>query len=729
LLYQTEGFLWIGTDKGLEYMRLPARQIEPTPFVDHIFPNTDDRVKTIFLDSKKYLWLGYYLDGLYRIDMKNHQSWHIKRDDYNQWETYYREINTIFEDTQNRIWIGTWDSGLHVHDPCMKPFHHFYHMPTNPNSINTNLIRGMFCDDRGIVWIGTNGGGLNRFDPQIKQFTHYKHSPQNSVNISKNIISCIFQDSAKKLWVGTQRGIGIYDPYSEKLLPLPAHMPFPDIFKNSNIYTIIEDGQSGLWYGSNNGLFHYQPLDKTVRLFQHQPDNQNSLTSNTIWDLLEDHQKMIWIATHSTGISHFDPKTDSFTHYRHQPNQPNSLSSNRVYVLCETQDHRLWIGTNRGLNLFNPTNQSFTHYTVSQGLPNNKIYGIIEDNNHQLWLSTNNGLCRFDPDSLQVTNFFKEDGLQSNEFNDRAFAKDQNGRLYFGGINGFNVFDPAEIKKNPLIPTVILTGFQLFNKTIHPQDKVHGKILMHQSISITNKLTLSYQDKLISFSFVALNLTASSKNQYAYKMEGFDQDWNYCGTRRSAFYTNLPAGHYTFRVIACNNDGVWNETGAHIQLTVTPPFWQTWWFYSLLFLSILITLLFLHFYRVKTVILQERKKYELPAELIDEYSDQLINKMDSKKYYLQSTLTLNELAGYLSIPAYQLSHIINNKQNKNFNEFINEYRINEAKRILETSKDAKINILELAYQTGFNSKSVFNSSFKKFTGQTPSQFKRNNHPD
>jgi ligand-binding sensor domain-containing protein/AraC-like DNA-binding protein len=726
LFYTENGILWIGTGKGLNHLKLSSGKVTRIPFPVEIFAHNTDLIKTFWLDRKKQLWLGLVQNGLYCLNLQTNHPQYFQKKANDPGAITDTEVNTIYEDLQGRIWVGTWNSGIHVFDPIAKLFHHFKHQPANPNSISSNLTRAITEDDRGFIWIGTHGGGLNIFDPISQRFTIITQHPRNSMGLRHNSVLSIFQDSRKTIWIGTSRGINLSRPGNLEISSLPSDNPFPEIFHESPIYAILEDSQSTLWFGTNQGLFHFDiPTNKVIH-YTHQPGNNRSISSNTIWHLIEDHRGTLWVATHYNGLNRFNRNSNNFTRFQHNPLKEKSLSSNRIYVLCESANHQIWIGTNRGLNLLNRSTGEFSHFTVRDGLSNNKIYGILEDNLHALWLSTNHGLSRFNPGNQEFTNYTQEDGLQSNEFNDMSYYKDKKGNLYFGGLNGLIRFNPISLKKNTTIPAVILTEMKIFNQTVKPGDVLQGRVILKNSISLTREIILNYEDRAFTLSFVALNFTSSQRNQYAFKMEGLDDNWTYCGSRRSAYYNNLPAGEYLFRVIASNNDNLWNQEGIKLRIIMTPPFWQTWWFYSLLVLIIGIVLFLLHIYRVKTAILQERKKYELPAELIDEYSDQLIKKMETKKYYLKSTLTLNELASHLSIPAYQLSYIINHKQQKNFNEFINEYRIHEAKRILQTTKDYKINILDLAYQTGFNSKSVFNASFKKLTGQTPSQFKKNN---
>jgi hypothetical protein len=287
-----------------------------------------------------------------------------------------------------------------------------------------------------------------------------------------------------------------------------------------------------------------------------------------------DSQNTLWIGTWGGGLNELDlnnPKSwdaalASFIQYRNVTDDPSSLSEDSVWTIHESVDGYLWLGTQLGLNRFDPAEKTFKHYTEKQGLPNNVVLGILEDDSGHLWITTNNGLAQFNPQSGKFTIYDSSDGLQSNEFNSNAYYRASNGTMYIGGINGFNLFNPEEIKPNPVPPPVVLTGFDVFNEPL--------------SIDLSGRepIRLNYRQDFISFEFAAFDFQAPQKNQYAYMLEGFNEDWIHAGNRRYATYTNLPGGQYIFRVKASNSDGIWNETGAAIPVMIAPPVWRTWWF-------------------------------------------------------------------------------------------------------------------------------------------------------
>ncbi|MFP4412176.1 histidine kinase dimerization/phosphoacceptor domain -containing protein, partial [Coleofasciculus sp.] len=274
------------------------------------------------------------------------------------------------------------------------------------------------------------------------------------------------------------------------------------------------------------------------------------------------------------GLNKFERETEKFTRYTHDPNNPNSLSYDRVLSINEYPAGTLWLGTyGGGLNKFDIATETFTHYyTENDGLPSNSVVGILADDNGNLWLSTGNGLSKFNPEAETFRNYDVGDGLQGNEFDGvKAYAKTKDGAMLFGGLNGLNLFYPDQVKDNPHIPPIVITDFRIFDQTVK----------LNPAISVAKNIKLSYKDKFFSFKFAALDYTNPEKNQYAYKLEGFDQDWIYSGTRRYASYTNLDPGTYRFRVKGSNNDRVWNEEGTSLTIKITPPPWKTGWAYTI----------------------------------------------------------------------------------------------------------------------------------------------------
>jgi len=420
-------------------------------------------------------------------------------------------------------------------------------------------VRCVYEDRSHILWIGTHGGGLNRLDPETGRITRYLTDPNDSESINNNALRTIFEDRDGMLWIGT--------------------------------------------YGS--GL---DCLDRETGVFSHYTSalqDPASLSNDIIRVIFEDEDEtgeLLWIGTEGGGLNRFDRSSGTFRCYRNIPADPTSLSEDHVFSIHETSDGMLWIGTFAGgLNRFDRRNEVFTSYTTKNGLPSNAVYGILEDDQGNLWLSTNNGLSRFNPRTESFTNYDARDGLQSNEFNGGAYYRSRSGEMFFGGINGLNAFFPEQITDNPHTPPVVITDFQMFNKSVMVGAEINNSVILTRPITDTASLRLSYQENFFSFEFAGLHYVAPEQNQYAYMMAGFDKEWNYVGNRRFATYTNLPPGDYTFKVKAANSDAVWNEEGVSLQIAVTPPFWQTGWF-RLAVLALLVTIIVtVHHLRTKAI--------------------------------------------------------------------------------------------------------------------------------
>ena len=335
--------------------------------------------------------------------------------------------------------------------------------------------------------------------------------------------------------------------------------------------------------------------------YHHDPDDPHSLSSDNVTAMYEDRSGTLWIGTFGGGLNRLDRTTEQFTHFQHDPNNPYSLSYNWINAIYEDQSGGLWIGTGNGLCRFDRKNETFSHYSEKDGLASNSICGILEDPQGKLWFSTPKGLSRFDPRTEIFRNYDTEDGLRIMRFSPGAYHQSQEGEMFFGGIDGFIRFYPAH---NAHIPPMALVDFQIFNKSVRVNTD-HDSPLQ-ESITEAQHLVLSYKASVFSFEFAALDYTLPEKNQYAYMMEGFEQDWAYSGTRRVATYTNLPAGRYVFRAKGSNNDGVWNEEGRSIHITIIPPFWETLWFRGLIVLCILGVAVGMYRIRMRTMKRRQR---------------------------------------------------------------------------------------------------------------------------
>ncbi len=622
-----KGRLWIGTDRGLDrFDRLKNQFIHYRHNPNDPGSLSQDRVRFILEDHNGMLWVGTLTGGLNRWIEETGKFVHYTSDPMNLGGLSDCDVYCIYEDRFHVLWIGTEGGGTNKLDLEKKPFGHYRVNPLNPSSLSHNDIWDI-CESHenpGIVWIATKGGGLNKFDRKKGTFVHYHHQPDKPYSLSSDSIYTICEDQAGMLWIGTDgSGLNRMDVEKETFTRYTYNPDDPNGINSDDVWAVHVDRSGILWVGTlYGGLNRFSGETGKFTSFRHNPDDPETICSNDIWAIYEDRSGVLWIGT-DKGLNKFNRETRTFTRYIHQEDEPNSLNNNRVLCIYQDSSGVYWIGTlGGGLDKFDPIQETFTHYTEKNGLPNNVVNGILEEDpspssgstDYHLWFSTNAGLVRFNPRTGEFNNYNKKDGLQGNEFNAGAYHKNKDGEMFFGGINGFNYFHPSSIKDNPHIPSVRITGFQVFDKTVEPGKKINGRMILKKTISETTEVTLSYSDEVISFEFAALHYAEPEENRYAYRMEGIEEKWNYVKDRRFATYTHLPPGDYTFRVKASNNDGVWNEEGTALRITIVPPFWKTMWFYLLCILALLFSGLGIHRFRVRGLKRQERKLTQLVKE-------------------------------------------------------------------------------------------------------------------
>ena len=420
------------------------------------------------------------------------------------------------------------------------------------------------------------------------------------------------------------------------------------------IFAIMEDNLGNIWTGNwNYGLNRLDKRTGTFKNFRHNEANPNSLSFDAIFSIYQDKDRNIWVGTKGGGLNKFvdpnaNPEEAKFKIYKNDPNNPFSISHNDVYCIYQDKSGILWVGTGGGLNKViyviknNRPELTFKSYLEKDGLPNGVIYGILEDSNENLWLSTNNGISKFNPLTEKFINFDINDGLQANEFHQNASIMDSKGRMYFGGINGINVFIPDSIKTNPFQPQVVITNIKIMGKNAETGKEINGRVILKNSITETDEIQLTFRDKEITIEFAALHFAVPKKNKYKYRLIGFNDQWQEVSSQtRSVTYTNLDYGHYVFNVKASNNDGKWNETPTSLNLNVLPPPWKTIWAYAFYFILIILLLLIFRKYSLIGVKEKNRLQIEhLERTKLDELSKLKIQFFTNMSHELRTPLTL-----------------------------------------------------------------------------------------
>ena len=495
-------------------------------------------------------------DGLLLFNTLTCEHQLFTEDETNPYSLSNRFVYPIVKDREGGIWVGTYYGGVNYLSPNTGQFECFAHSRFY-NSVNGTVI-GRFCEDSsGYIWIASDDGGLSRFAPKDKQFTHYMPDEhRNSLSYHNVHALCMDDDD---LWIGTYTGgvnvlntkTGTFRVYTTKGGDLTT-------LDGTSSYAIFRDREKRIWVTSMAGINLYnREEDNFIRV--------KDLESLTI-DIDQDADGNIWFSTQGKGLFKYNPDKKTWKNYVYS-NTPGALVNDQVNCVLIDGNGNMWVGTMNGLCKYDAGEDRFE--AIPLDIPSRNICGIVEDQ-HVLWLTTTKGLVRYAPgESCQV--FTRSDGLQSEQFLPNAALKASDGKIYVGSVNGFNAFYPYQIKMNKVLPPVVITGLEIFNKEIRIGDKKLPKALNWMA-----ELDLSYKDHVFSLLYASLSYCTPEKNQYAYKLEGFDKDWNYVGSQNKATYTNLPAGTYVFKVKATNNDGIWSNQEASLKITIHPPFyWST----------------------------------------------------------------------------------------------------------------------------------------------------------
>lgn len=545
-------------------------------------------LQSITEGSDGYLW-GAGDGYVYKLN--------IETDELIRYRTSLEDLGVmpaIVRTKENIIWLASRNLGAIKYDPLTSQFKYYYTELGNKNSLPHRNIWSVLKDNQGIVWVGTDKG-LSRIDRSgvISKYFHIT-SGTGLYDLKRESVGDLLETQNGELWAITTGDISRMISFSEKegakFITLASNSADSTTIQGKVIST-FQDKKGTIWMGTFAGLYKMNPSNKHKFGYE----AQKMLAEGQIWCLYEDRNGILWLGTNEGLVKVTRDENNNpidYKYYKNDPENLKSISHNTSRTLAEDSKGNFWVGTTNGLNLMNRQTEEFEHWGERNSLANYAIYGILVDEKDNLWISTNNGLMRLlgdesIDDAKRMTSYNPKDGLQSSEFNSGAFFKAEDGEMFFGGIQGLNAFYPQDIKPSIYVPPVVMTDLKILNRSVGIQSLGNPESPLIVDISQTKELTLTYEDKVITFEFAAINYRRPEKTNYSYILEGFDKEWNEVGNRRFATYSNLPAGKYTFRVKASNSDGIENNEEIVIKITVLPPWWKSWWFLTIATLSVL----------------------------------------------------------------------------------------------------------------------------------------------
>jgi signal transduction histidine kinase/ligand-binding sensor domain-containing protein len=595
IIKDASGILWIGGIAGFSRldpgnMNFDSYRIRPSEF-SYSSGISRSSISRIRLDREGHGWFMLFgSQGLLHFNPASgdlYQYIDVQSDN-----TGLAGTSRLFElvaDRSGFVWAMTEGALNQVEKQPAKPFHLYRSIPTIPGTLSHSDVKSLMFDAEGTLWVGTIGPVLNRCSGLIENlpgpFIHY---PLYNELRSPDMVMSMLENDRKSLWIGTYHGLYHFDKNSGEYKSFSAVSKIQSVLDEALVDGIFQDSKGWTWFATRrDGMFIYNPEANAVRNYGSPSNFTDSLPRYTNMSFSEDVKGDLWFGNFSFGITRlpaserskiFSPEKPFFERFRNDPGNPSSLSSDQVVDVVHDSKNRLWIGTTDGLNLYDPDRHAFHTFRETDGLPDDCIFGILEDDHGNLWVSTLNGICKIETaegtgrETIQsIRSYGAYEGIAKPVFNEHSRCKSPDGWMYFGGIYGLTVFHPDSIRENTIPPPVYITDIRINDLDI----RQYGKPLIDRSIHETKNIRLPFRENFLSLEFVALNYISPEKCRYRYRMEGLDNDWVEAGERRFAEYRDLKPGSYTFRVMACNEDGYWNEEGASIGITINSPWYRT----------------------------------------------------------------------------------------------------------------------------------------------------------
>lgn len=576
--------LWIGDGfKGLIKVDLHSKVKQA-----FYYPITKKRIMSILARDSKTILCATENDGLIIVDDQGVVQKKYVNSKFNTRSLSSNSVWSLLLDRENRIWLGYYNKGLGVFDKINSKVNIIESLPGNPQSLQTSCVTGIAKDHQGQLWISMEGGGVDVYNPITKDFKHITKSDGKLYSgLTNDNITKVFIDKKQNVWLSSwnegifllKKGSRSFINYNTKNTPNLA---------SDNIMSITEDSRGIIWIGTfAKGLHYYTPSDGQFHHCNAKPFLTNAITNIDIRNVMVDSDDAVWVGS-TTGLYKVvtnDFITFSVTSFRDKMSEKlkNHKSTHTINALYQTKNKEIWIGTDgAGLFSYNKKTNVLKWYINFKGLHEKSISAITESNDESIWLSGKKGITRLDLKNNTTVNYSTFDGLLGNDFNNNAVLRDEDGMLYFGSYEGLNYFNPSNLVKSKKQLPIYFTDLKLFNKSVGPLEKNSPLIKV---LSETKKIILKHDQSVFTIDFIAVNYSFPARNEFAYYLEGFDDSWNYVGNKRSATYTNLAPGNYTFKVKASEKNGAWSKVPLELKIEILPPWWKTsfaYLFYTLL---------------------------------------------------------------------------------------------------------------------------------------------------
>lgn len=735
IFQDSRGIMWLATANGLsrynseEENFLTYRHSDKKPQ-----SLLDNSVTTIAEDLDGHLWIGSK-KGLDRFDRASGEFHHHQNHPLHPESISSNTILSLLADRSGNFWVGGMQ-GVNYFYPHHLHFDLYQNIPDNTNSLVDNTLRALVTHPSGKIWIGSLKDGINSFDPRTKRFTSYRMRSGTKRWKKHNAIRTAYVDKEGKLFFGTDGGVLLYSPEKNRFENFDAQ---GKIIFRKGVFEIMQDNEGYYWFAEiDKGLWKWHPTTGVSHLYK--KDSLSGLISTNLKVIKQSSNGDIWVGSHMKGLSRLPLGKEKFISYKYDK-QPGSLSNNRIYALFQDSKSRLWLGTGNGLNRYNKEDDSFDVFGVTEGLSGRVILSIQEDSLGRLWLGTNKGLSCFDVEKQQVANFYQEDGLQGNIFEYKVACEHSDGQLLFGGNNGLNAFYPLDFKMNTYMPNL------KFTRVSSSKGAVNFSRGRQASGDDKQKIRIKNTEQNVIVELASDSYVETYKNRYTYRILPQDSIWK--ALPFSHHQIELPVldvGDYTLEVRVSNNHMKWNPKLSVLHIEVNRDWSQdSSLLFGLLITTVLALIVWLRKSRIKINQVRSFNKQKqdkkatrksprtnVSAKDMPEWAEstkQLKDFMRETSLYRDKRLTKGQLAGQIGWTEVQLSNTLREGLETNFNDFVNAFRVEEVKEKLKDPRSRDFTLIAIAEECGFNSKTSFYRTFKKFTDLTPSEYLEQINPE